>query len=1376
MTTPIDQALASLNAMSPPVSSGSMGSLEDFAQFLATSRRNTRPKPIISLPTPKKKSSPSILSRVIDVLSRPLYTVTSTINEGVDPEPSDNFKDFVEAAWGGFSGKRKTMPGDIWISGRQRIHGETKEEATRQINKADPFSRFMMELGPAILLDPLSYLGVGLFTKPKHAGSAAVEAGKGASKADVLADKLPKMNKDDVLNTPYVATIGLDGSRTMGTRAPKDYGRGTTAEAFSTNLSRKAAYSGPEPAAAVGLQDIPATFRRGPSVPEATPPVSTFDVPNVQPPVSPVRPPGMIKTLSDAEISFRNLYQADLPPKIARAQDINYAEDLAKQAGYANRESAARAGRREAAAVPKATESPYVTAMREANPKTAAGLPLPRNANDLIAGIARGDMNFIQSAAPRFVPSARQAVRATHVNKANELLQKAKIIGTAENAAVFNRAAQTNLFDKAFGYARRVVEMTEAKARTYAYNVLRAAEQAEGVAIAGYGGKANTTMSQIINDLGGPNSPLLRGEGTHNLLTKVARAFDTGDLKILDGAPQAFRDAVQAAMARNAVAEAPSLARIVENAAHDMDIARKSMSAEKFDAFMKRNVVADIAKGQRDAKVGLRPRNQTGAASQSPTTFQAARQLVSAANKARKSRPQQEMDLWIKDGWLNRVRDGKALYNTKPKDYAAFQEAQSRLIEKELGVSFKNLGEEVGASNRAWDTIMARVSTHHGQQDIRQLFQTEFGFGQAQAATKAEYLNDLVRGNPAKGIPASTEAQRSEAFKLVQGLGDSAAVSPEVQALAGRFEQLMGLMLDSNQMNSIATRALVSKKQLNSVLAQMGSKFKFDSGKDVKDTLGVSHDFSKGMDWLNSWKAADIADPVEFMYKMDHAMEIISHKNAALDDFIARWGSAKYGGEYTSKVPSVERANGFYFPKDMAQQLANFEKSQEKMFAATSPFMQHLDKALTAWKSGVTIYAPSHHIRNMIGDTYFNWMNGVNTIKPYRDAARIMGANSSKYEDFAGLELLSMDNPLKTLAQTTRGGDTILTTRGGLSLTADQLYLGARSKGILQKARVAEELIGDPLLKNGLPLIRGRGQKAARKVSETRDHYARLAHFADIMRKSNVSSLKGLDEAMNQAAARVRKWHPDGMDLTHAEKTVARRVIPFYSWARKSIPLILESMVKKPGKTLAFPKAMYALGTALGMEPDSIADPFPTDQLFPDWIKAKGIGPIALYGAQGPAGALAGLTAGAAEYQFDPNTGQIVEGPMGYGVINPSNPFLDFFGTYASKPQDPVQGAFQGVMQGMTPFIKSPIELAQGRQFLTGAPIEDASRYTTENLPIVSILSRLSGMDISGEPTRRAERGDINYQKEAWANFLFALGATGTGPYIKNTEIAQNVR
>jgi hypothetical protein len=61
---------------------------------------------------------------------------------------------------------------------------------------------------------------------------------------------------------------------------------------------------------------------------------------------------------------------------------------------------------------------------------------------------------------------------------------------------------------------------------------------------------------------------------------------------------------------------------------------------------------------------------------------------------------------------------------------------------------------------------------------------------------------------------------------------------------------------------------------------------------------------------------------------------------------------------------------------------------------------------------------------------------------------------------------------------------------------------------------------------------------------------------------------------------RSRKFHPSGLDLTHFEKTVLRRVIPFYSWIRKSSPVLLEGMVMRPGVALLPSKANEAIQMA----------------------------------------------------------------------------------------------------------------------------------------------------------------------------------------------------
>ena len=47
-----------------------------------------------------------------------------------------------------------------------------------------------------------------------------------------------------------------------------------------------------------------------------------------------------------------------------------------------------------------------------------------------------------------------------------------------------------------------------------------------------------------------------------------------------------------------------------------------------------------------------------------------------------------------------------------------------------------------------------------------------------------------------------------------------------------------------------------------------------------------------------------------------------------------------------------------------------------------------------------------------------------------------------------------------------------------------------------------------------------------------------------------------------------------------------------------------------PGKAMIYPKAIYNMAEAQGIDLTSFSDPFPTDQLFPTWITEGLQGPI----------------------------------------------------------------------------------------------------------------------------------------------------------------------
>src|SRR5690606_22930395 len=152
---------------------------------------------------------------------------------------------------------------------------------------------------------------------------------------------------------------------------------------------------------------------------------------------------------------------------------------------------------------------------------------------------------------------------------------------------------------------------------------------------------------------------------------------------------------------------------------------------------------------------------------------------------------------------------------------------------------------------------------------------------------------------------------------------------------------------------------------------------------------------------------------------------------------------------FTKKIADP-RLKGLYYNPELANQMSVVLKNWDQIYDPKSPLIKLFDQATSMWKTGITIYMPAHHIRNLIGDIYLGWMDGVNSIKPYRIASKVMWSQRNRYNDIQSIENLVSPKAISTAL--TRPGDNVLTTRGGLDLTAEQLYTAAFNKGLLQSA------------------------------------------------------------------------------------------------------------------------------------------------------------------------------------------------------------------------------------------------------------------------------------------------------------------------------------
>lgn len=64
----------------------------------------------------------------------------------------------------------------------------------------------------------------------------------------------------------------------------------------------------------------------------------------------------------------------------------------------------------------------------------------------------------------------------------------------------------------------------------------------------------------------------------------------------------------------------------------------------------------------------------------------------------------------------------------------------------------------------------------------------------------------------------------------------------------------------------------------------------------------------------------------------------------------------------------------------------------------------------------------------------------------------------------------------------------------------------------------------------------------------------------------------------DEAMMAMKKYLFDYSELTHFERNIMRRVIPFYTWLRNNIPLQMEMMIRRPGTFANLQKTLNAIG------------------------------------------------------------------------------------------------------------------------------------------------------------------------------------------------------
>lgn len=590
---------------------------------------------------------------------------------------------------------------------------------------------------------------------------------------------------------------------------------------------------------------------------------------------------------------------------------------------------------------------------------------------------------------------------------------------------------------------------------------------------------------------------------------------------------------------------------------------------------------------------------------------------------------------------------------------------------------------------------------------LRRVFDQSFGMKNlygvfhAKRTVAGQVLSETV--DQLRALKRYTPDQLTAAMAAVKsGVANS---SPEVTQAAASISAVLAKTFDldpsaKSLMNSPLLRTEPNIEHINAILRQKAGKetsFQLEDAESIADLAG-------------QWRNWDFTDPITDLYKITDAFVTAAEHRSVVGNFLYEMGKVGHvsnvykpgmvkiadsgGSTFASLIPE-----GTFMSKEMAKELHVLDamvRTDRRFQGDLGDFFQKTYIPIqNIWKQLVTVFRAGHHVRNHLGNIFMSWIARGNShyLSSYKDALRVMSLKNN----YRGTDLLES---LTAIGERMPKSSEVLV-KGRHSFTADEVAKLAQDHGLMSSYATTEDLMLESasgrLGRLGADLSNSRVGRVAGGVSNFVDHHGKLQHFIQILKQESAQHGKwgklSKAELVKRAVNEVKRAHPDSLMLTPTEAKW-RFLIPFYTWFAKTLPFAMESAARNPGRLMVIPKASYNLAVAAGVNPASLSDPFPEDQLFPSFVTDGAFGP---------------------QFQIDGN----------YVNINPGVPQFDMLEQIFSP--NPVEGVL-----GMTsPLLRVPAELATGSK-IGGAPITDTSDYLDQNLPIVNYLANISGYSVTG--------------------------------------------
>lgn len=430
---------------------------------------------------------------------------------------------------------------------------------------------------------------------------------------------------------------------------------------------------------------------------------------------------------------------------------------------------------------------------------------------------------------------------------------------------------------------------------------------------------------------------------------------------------------------------------------------------------------------------------------------------------------------------------------------------------------------------------------------------------------------------------------------------------------------------------------------------------------------------------------------------------------------------------------NINALKGMAVPEDVALDMARIGQAW-KTPAVLQPVVDFWDKTVQLFKSYLTAPFAGFHFRNLMSGAFNMWRDGIEGdagLRAGSDVIAMLRGGTISPEVAAKLyPNLPLDLATKELQKELvanrlafTGNNQVTDLAGKEVLTSPLPAVGGAVRPLGQDlgqfaggyTKGWGDLLSSPFDPDANPIVR-----QGRALGNTIEDWIRSTHYLANREKG----LSAID-----AANQVHKYQIDYSALTEFERNAMKRMFPWYTFSRRSLPPLLDDLANNPWKVASATRLLTGV-----REPG---------EFVPPWI------------AEGASIPLPGAPDGQQRYISSFGL------PMEDELVK----------TLGSAMQGDPQRVFQQLFGMSQPFVKLPAEIATGVQMYSGRKLEDLKPYQSLTLGglVPEDTARVATQVLGNSPASRffSTADKLTDPRKSWMD---AAINTLTGARITDVE------